>query len=374
MIRGRDDELSRLEHQIGRVLRVGVVVSALLLAIGLGLSFSGRPSSDMFLKVGLAVLMAVPVTRIVASFVDAVRRRDGLLATSTAIVLLVMAGTIAYSLRSIDVDAAEEVTHSFSVDLTLAPDGHHMAYVANADGHDQLFALTLGSQKPTRLLTHDANDDDPAWSPDGAQIAFVSDVTGSLEIFVINADGSGLRQITHETAAAIHPSWASDNTRLAYCVQTNAAGSPDQFELVEIHLDGTGRRAITHDGAVDTFPTWAPDGAHLAFSKIVGANSEIFVVNADGSDERNLTNDASFDGWPAWSPDGRRIAFASDRRSHYQIFVMDPDGTHPMLVANTLGRATTPHWAPDSRAIYFTNCTVSGTNPDCRILRADVIR
>jgi Tol biopolymer transport system component len=53
---------------------------------------------------------------------------------------------------------------------------------------------------------------------------------------------------------------------------------------------------------------------------------------------------------------------------------MDADGSHPTLVANTLGQATTPRWSADSRAIYFTNCTVSGTNPDCRILRADITR
>ena len=48
---------------------------------------------------------------------------------------------------------------------------------------------------------------------------------------------------------------------------------------------------------------------------------------------------------------------------------MNPDGSNPTLLANTLGRATTPRWTSNSRAIYFTNCTVSGVNPDCRILQ-----
>jgi TolB protein len=366
-------ELTRLEEQIGRLLRLGVLACAVMLGLGLILSFTGSTASVWLLRIGLAVLMAIPVTRIVASFVDAVRRRDLLLSSSTAIVLLVMFGTLVYSLRSVDVDAAEEVTHSFSVELTLEPKGDRMAYVATADGHSQLFIVDLKRQTPpVRLLTHADNDDDPAWSPDGSRIAFVSDASGSRQVFVVNTDGSDLRQLTNEGGPAIHPSWAPDGQRLAYSVQLNAAGTPDRFELVEVGLDGQGRRLITNDGGEATFPSWAPDGARLAFRKLVGSNSEIFVINADGTGEQDLSNDSSYDGWPAWSPDGKHIAFASNRRSDYQIFIMDTDGSHQTLVANTRGSATTPRWTFDSKAIYFTNCTVSGTNPDCRILRADL--
>ena len=184
-----------------------------------------------------------------------------------------MALTLLYSLRSIDVDAAEEVTQSFSVDLTLAPDGKRMAYVANLNGRDQLFVVTLGKNDPARLLAHAANDDAPAWSPDGKRIAFFSDVTGSLEIFVINQDGSNLQQVTHDGKASIYPSWAPDGQRLAYCLKISQPGAPDRFEIVEIKLDGTGQRYITNDGGVATLPSWSPDGSHLVFRKVVGDNS-----------------------------------------------------------------------------------------------------
>ncbi|HUL72151.1 MAG TPA: DPP IV N-terminal domain-containing protein [Vicinamibacterales bacterium] len=367
-------ELSRLEEQIGRVLRLGVALSATTLGAGLVLAFIGAAVAPLLLSVGLAVLMAIPVTRIAASFVDAVRRHDGLLSWSTAVVLSVMALTLVYSLQSREADAAEEVTHGFSVDLSLSPDGKRMVYVATADGHDQLFVVEVGGSKPARLLASQANDDDPAWSPDGKEIAFVSDATGHLEIYVANADGSGVRQLTHDGSSAIHPSWSADAARIAYCVQLNAAGQPERFELTEIGRDGNGRRQITNDGGVATYPSWSPDGSRLAFRKVVGANSEVFTVKADGTDERNVTNDTAFDGWPAWSPDGRYIAFASDRRSNFQIFVVKPDGGPAQLVANTTGRATSPRWSPDSKSIYFTNCTVSGTQPDCRILKAELAK
>jgi len=96
-----EPDLTRLEHQIGRVLRVGVALSAGALAIGLvlfGLGFSVAAGS--LFTGGLVLLMAIPATRIVASFVDALRRGDRLLAWATGIVLLVMVITVVYTLAT----------------------------------------------------------------------------------------------------------------------------------------------------------------------------------------------------------------------------------------------------------------------------------
>ena len=70
-----DEELSRLEHQLGRLLRLGVVVSGACLAVGLVLHFAGLNAGEVVMRAGLILLMAIPVTRIAASFVDAVRLR-----------------------------------------------------------------------------------------------------------------------------------------------------------------------------------------------------------------------------------------------------------------------------------------------------------
>lgn len=93
-----DQDLTRLEHQIGRVLRLGVMLSAGALGLGLLLSFAHVAAAPWLLNAGLVLLMAIPVTRIAASFGDAVRRRDRLLGWATAIVLLVMATTLGYQL------------------------------------------------------------------------------------------------------------------------------------------------------------------------------------------------------------------------------------------------------------------------------------
>ena len=90
--------LSRLEDRIGRILRLGVLGSTLVLATGLVLWFTGAAIAGRLLDAGLILLMSIPIARILASFLDSVRRRDRLLSWSTAAVLLILSITIAYSL------------------------------------------------------------------------------------------------------------------------------------------------------------------------------------------------------------------------------------------------------------------------------------
>jgi uncharacterized membrane protein len=91
-------ELSALEDRIGRILRLGVAASTAVLATGLALWLTGVPSAGSLLKTGLVLLMTIPIARILASFVDSLRRRDRLLSWSTAAVLGILSVTIAYSL------------------------------------------------------------------------------------------------------------------------------------------------------------------------------------------------------------------------------------------------------------------------------------
>lgn len=95
-----EPNLERLEHQITRVLRLGVFISAIALGAGLLFGFAGQAIAIKLFIVGLVTLMAIPIARIAASFIDAIRRRDMLLVWSTAIVLIVMAITLIHSLRT----------------------------------------------------------------------------------------------------------------------------------------------------------------------------------------------------------------------------------------------------------------------------------
>ena len=80
----------KLERAIAIVLRVGVTISSVCLALGLIASLvSGQGElSRVLLHTGLVVLFATPVARVIVSILQYVRERDWTFAALTTIVLV----------------------------------------------------------------------------------------------------------------------------------------------------------------------------------------------------------------------------------------------------------------------------------------------
>jgi uncharacterized membrane protein len=82
--------LTRLERSVAVVLRAGVYLSSVCLAIGLSLSLTqAAPGlADRLLQIGILALLGTPVARVFVSTVEYVAVREWRFATLTAIVLL----------------------------------------------------------------------------------------------------------------------------------------------------------------------------------------------------------------------------------------------------------------------------------------------
>ena len=79
----------KLERLIGTVLRAGVAISSACLAVGLLLYLAnGGALAALLLNVGIVVLLATPLARVVVSTVQYVSQRDWPFAALTFIVLL----------------------------------------------------------------------------------------------------------------------------------------------------------------------------------------------------------------------------------------------------------------------------------------------
>jgi uncharacterized membrane protein len=90
------------ERLLVRVMLAGVLVSTAVLSSGL-VWLLLRPASvagQQLLDAGLVVLMATPMVRVALSIAEALRRRDWFWLWSTAAVVVVLLGTVAYSLRT----------------------------------------------------------------------------------------------------------------------------------------------------------------------------------------------------------------------------------------------------------------------------------
>jgi uncharacterized membrane protein len=82
--------LGRLEGVVGMILRAGVMLSATAMIVGLVMLQLGVPNAGRVLNSGLIVLMMIPSARILASLIDAIYRRDKLLALATGYVTLII--------------------------------------------------------------------------------------------------------------------------------------------------------------------------------------------------------------------------------------------------------------------------------------------
>jgi uncharacterized membrane protein len=95
-VTGRGDALQHLELTLGRLLHAGVLSSAFCLAAGLILWLMLGPStlSSGALTLGLLILMATPVMRVLVSLVMYVRMRDWFFVATTVLVFVLLAVTV----------------------------------------------------------------------------------------------------------------------------------------------------------------------------------------------------------------------------------------------------------------------------------------
>jgi uncharacterized membrane protein len=95
------DPTSRLEVLIGRVLKTGAIASAAMLASGLLLQ-SAMPTVGVgafLIQVGLVILMATPVARVVTSVIQYIVERDWVFAGLTLTVLIVLLGSLLFGIN-----------------------------------------------------------------------------------------------------------------------------------------------------------------------------------------------------------------------------------------------------------------------------------
>jgi uncharacterized membrane protein len=79
---------TQLEIVIGRLLRIGVVLSTACLTVGLGLAFLRPDAPTLLLRLGILLLILTPAARVLLSTIEYVIARDWTFAALTSIVLV----------------------------------------------------------------------------------------------------------------------------------------------------------------------------------------------------------------------------------------------------------------------------------------------
>jgi Tol biopolymer transport system component len=234
---------------------------------------------------------------------------------------------------------------------SLSPDGGRIAFVAAAEGTNQIWVRSLDALAARQLTFGEMSASRPRWSPQGDRIVFARQVRGEPpSIWNVAAEGGAPTRLIDN---ARNPGWSWDGDSLVFEREfaiwiANAAGSNQR------PLDGIPPDDVQLS---PRYPTFSPDGSQIAFFRAMpGAPmGDIWVIPAAGGTARPVTADSAFGGAPSWTPDGRFIVFPSARAGSTTLWKVAATGGEPEPVLVSPGEDTEPEVARDGRSLVYTS-------------------
>lgn len=192
----------------------------------------------------------------------------------------------------------------------------------------------------------------PAVSPDGKSIAFVADANGYQQIWIRLLAGGAPLQVTRDPGHHLYPRWSPDSASLIYFVLSDAGET--EGTLWEISaLGGAPRRIGGSLGGADI----SHDGKKLAFFRFHEGQSELAVAGRDASNPQAVAklparlSHAS----PRWSPDDRWIGYQSGFGFGHDLFVVSAEGGEPRRLTHDAVWVAGFAWLRDSSGIVFSS-------------------
>jgi dipeptidyl aminopeptidase/acylaminoacyl peptidase len=258
-------------------------------------------------------------------------------------------------------------------DLTVAPDGRHVAWVgpppgaaADTSAPPVLVLLDRGPSGASVAETvvrapgaYPGSIHDVAWSADGSRLAFVasSEAGGVPSLYVVAAAGGTARLVARVPGGIGLPRFAPDGSRIAllYTAPSEEAigpldASPRDTGAIDDHVDrqhlvvvdvrsGAMRQLTPHDLYIYEYD-WAPDGRRLVASAATGSGNNnwwtarLYAIPADSGAIRELAAPPTQIEQPSWSPDGTEIAYIGGLMSDQNVtggdvYVVAADGGTP---------------------------------------------
>lgn len=283
-------------------------------------------------------------------------------------------------------------------DVTVSPDGRHIAYTVREivekteeagtyeyRTHLHYFsAEDLGA--PRQLTFGDRGGSDPAWHPTSDRLAFVRPVDGKPQVFVLPIFGGEAYQLTTMEHGATSPQWSPDGTRLLFASSlpekavaermADARHWPD--ERPGRHRGDTVGAEPDPDGSLRQVRAWleknAGDENPRVFTRldVQGEHDlapafdyrHLFVLEVDAEDAEPVAVTQGYFsfGDAAWLPGGAQILLSGapvedrhpDRVRDSDLFIVDAGGGRFTRLLDLDGYSVfAPRPSPDGNLVAF---------------------
>lgn len=265
-----------------------------------------------------------------------------------------------------------------------APVETPIAFLAQADGHWQVWWMpTLGAQ-PARVGSLPEDVSRVSWFPDGKSL--LVNLQGG-RWFKVDALSGESTEIKPPAAGVVDAVVSPDGKAIAYSMSMGS--SADRNDLWTFDLATGATQKITAIPGLQHEPTWGRDGRSLyflsgqggpthdiwqvdivsrattqmtvndffhfdvavrddgtmAYSSNRGGDYDLWLLRKDGKPEP-LTDDAALDARPSWSADGKRLVFESTREGASDLWAYDLSSKVFTRLTQMPGGARMPVWAP----------------------------
>jgi TolB protein len=117
-------------------------------------------------------------------------------------------------------------------------------------------------------------------------------------------------------------------------------------ELFEMDYDGANQRAITHLGTTSLSPHVSPDNTRIAFESLTRDGFQIRMYSLLLGRLVNFPPARGLNVSPSWSPDGRQLAFSSSRSGNPEIWIADAEGSLARQITSFAGPNVSPVFNP----------------------------
>lgn len=278
---------------------------------------------------------------------------------------------------------------------TWAPDGEHIAFVADHEGYPEIYVTDPPDLPVKRLSSTGGGDKYVQWAPDSKSLIMEwveETATGPARstlrsVYQVFVDGAGMKAIVEPARPIWNTVWSPQGNQILYSKRLHTLGSTEvgPAALFVMDIATKTEHVLRPTSNWEQAASWSPTSDKIAFSSNQQHVNHLVVYDAGSQNEKSLLIHNADDQAPSWSPDGSHLAILRDNkagaplapgeslRDRYDLWTIAFDGSSALQLTDNSVYDGWVRWSPDGTWLVFERA--DGPGPEAKtqiwVIRAD---